>query len=151
MTLRNTVIAFFLILAAVVITKTGGDGATARTPTGTSRTVLCSVLPQRVTKADNRIIAAGRFQCDAPGPDGLTFTVHLQRNDNGQWTTLSGQAFVANGQSTTLDRSAAERTKQVSVPCAAGTYRTWVEGSVYDNGVTRKLSRSGGERRNPCG
>jgi hypothetical protein len=149
-TLRNTVIAFFLILAAVVVTKTDGGGGSS-SASSSSTTVRCTISPQRVTKSDNRIVAAGQFRCDSPGPDGLTFTAHLQRNDGGEWTTISGQAFVSNMANTTRDRSTADRTRSVSVQCSAGTFRTWVEASIYDNKATRKLSEYGAERKNPCG
>lgn len=154
MTLRNTVIAFFLILAAIVVTKTG----TGNTPTtasgsgggGGNVAVLCSVSPQRPVEKDGRIVAAAQFRCDAPGPDKLTVTVHLQRNDNGAWTTLAKESFVSNLVHTTREVSTAARTRQVGAACAAGTFRTLVEASVFDNNRTTKRSKTSGERRNPC-
>lgn len=150
MTLRNTVIAFFLILAAIVVTKTD-TGSEPRTASGGGNAaVLCSVSPQRPAGKDGRIVAAAQFRCDAPGPDGLTVTVHLQRGDGGTWTTVAKESFVSNSVYTTREQSAAARTRQVSAACAAGTFRTLVEGSVFDNNRTTKLSQTSGERRNPC-
>jgi hypothetical protein len=153
MTLRNTVIAFFLILAAVVVTKTG-TGSTPRATTdagaGGGGRVVCSVSPQRPAEKDNRIVAAAQFRCDSPGPDGLTITVHLQRNDNGTWTTLAKETFVSNSVYTTREESAAARTRRVSAGCAAGTYRTKVDGTLFDNKRSTPVSETSGERRNPC-
>jgi hypothetical protein len=150
MTLRNTVIAFFLILAAIVVTKTG-TGSTPRAASGTSSSVvLCSVSPQRPAGKGGRIVAAAQFRCDSPGPDRLTVTVHLQRNDGGTWTTLVKESFVSNAANTTREVAAAARTRQVGAACAAGTFRTLVEGSTLDNNRTMKLSEASGERRNPC-
>lgn len=154
MTLRNTVIAFFLILAAVVVTKTdrtgSAAGSTSERPANSSTAVRCSISPQRVTAKNNTIVAAGQFRCDSPGPDKLTLVVHLQRQDGAQWTTVTGQTFVTNSTATTRKASVADRTRQVSVPCSAGTFRTWLEASVVDNNVTRGLSEFGDARKNPC-
>lgn len=149
MTLRNTVIAFFLILAAIVVTKTG-TGSEPRAVSGGSATVLCSVSPQRPIEKGGRIVAAAQFRCDAPGPDALTVTIHLQRGDAGVWTTVAKESFASSSVSTTREQSTAARTRQVGAACAAGTFRTLVEGSVTDNKRTTKLSQTSRERRNPC-
>jgi hypothetical protein len=156
MTLRNTVIAFFLILAAIVVTKTG-TGDTPRATSGSGGgsgggggRVVCSVSPQRPAEKDNRIVAAAQFRCDSPGPDGLTVTVHLQRNDGGTWTTLAKETFVSNSVYTTREESADARTRRVGVACTAGTFRTLVEGSEFDDKRSTPLSGTSGERKNPC-
>ncbi|MFC5004219.1 hypothetical protein ACFPIJ_41145 [Dactylosporangium cerinum] len=149
-TLRNTVIAFFLILAAIVVTKTGTGSTPRAASSGGTVAVLCSVSPQRPVKKDGRIVATAQFRCDSPGPDGLTVTVQLQRNDGGTWTTVAKESFASKSVDTTREVSAAARTRQVSTACAAGTFRTLVEGSVVDNKRTKKLSQTSGERRNPC-
>jgi hypothetical protein len=153
MTLRNTVIAFFLILAAIVVTKTE-PGSTPRSASGTGGggggRVVCSVSPQRPVEKDNRIVAAAQFRCDSPGPDRLTITVQLQRNDGGTWTTLAKETFVSTSVSTTREQSAAARTRRVSAACAAGTFRTSVEGTLLDNKRSSPVSETSGERRNPC-
>jgi hypothetical protein len=153
MTLRNTVIAFFLILAAIVVTRTE-TGSTPRSASGgtggSGGRVVCSVSPQRPAEKDGRIVAAAQFRCDSPGPDGLTVTVHLQRNDGGSWTTLTKETFVSNSVYTTREESAQARTRRVTVACGGGTYRTLVEGSVFDNKRSTPLSQTSGERRNPC-
>ena len=148
--MRNTVIAFFLILAAIVVTKTGtGDTPRAASSTGGGR-VLCSVSPQRPAGKDGRVIAAAQFRCDAPGPDKLTVTVHLQRNDGGTWATVAKDTFVSDSVHTTREESAEARTRRVGAACTAGTFRTLVEASVLDNKRSTPLSQASGERKNPC-
>ncbi|MFF5226413.1 hypothetical protein [Dactylosporangium sp. NPDC000521] len=150
MTLRNAVIAFFVILTAVVITKTGPGDRPRTASSGGDGRVVCSVSPQRPTEKGGRIVAAAQFRCDPPGPDGLTVTVRLQRNDGGTWVTVAQDTFVSNVANTTRERSAADRTRQVGTACADGTFRTQVEASVYDNRRSSGLSNTSGERRNPC-
>lgn len=153
MTLRNTVIAFFLILAAIVVTKTG-TGDTPRTASGNAGggggPVVCSVSPQRPAEKDGRIVAATQFRCDSPGPGSLTVTVHLQRNDGGTWTTVAKDTFAGGSAQTTREASAEARTRRVGAACAGGTFRTLVEASVVDGGRRTPLSKTSGERRNPC-
>ncbi|MEV0133497.1 hypothetical protein AB0H83_34165 [Dactylosporangium sp. NPDC050688] len=154
MTLRNTVIAFFLILAAIVVTKTG-TGGTPRTASGNAGgdgggPVVCSVSPQRPAAKDGRIVAAAQFRCDSPGPDSLTVTVHLQRNDGGTWTTVAKDTSASGSVQTTREASAEARTRRVGAACAGGTFRTLVEASVVDGRRRTPLSKTSGERRNPC-
>ncbi|WP_344510318.1 hypothetical protein [Dactylosporangium maewongense] len=150
MTLRNAVIAFFVILTAIVITKTDPGDRSPAASSGGGQRVVCSVSPQRPAEKGGRIVAAAQFRCDPPGPDGLTVTVRLQRNDGGTWVTVAQDTFVTNAAYTTREHSAAARTRQVGTACAAGTFRTHVEANVYDNRRNSGLSNASGERRNPC-
>ena len=72
------------------------DGVTAAAP-ARWRPPWCARC-HRSAPADRgrRIVAAAQFRCDAPGPDRLTVTVQLQRNDGGTWTTLTKESFVSN-------------------------------------------------------
>jgi hypothetical protein len=139
MTLRNTVIAFFLILAAVVVTRTDRD-QTPLPASATAGTVRCSVSPQRVTGTGGRLTGAARYSCDSPGPGKLALTVRLQRAAGGGWATVAEQSFTAT-------RADPQRTRQVSAACQAGTFRTQVEWAVNGGKTT---GRTGSERSNPC-
>ncbi|MEU7865960.1 hypothetical protein [Dactylosporangium sp. NPDC049140] len=145
MTLRNAVIAFFLILAAVVVTKTGRD-QTPR-PVGGITGTLCSISPQRVTLRDGNLVAGAEFHCDSPGPDRLALTVRLQRSTDAGWTTIAQQAFTTAKGETLRSVPASRRTRQVSAVCQAGVYRTAAEWSVNGGRTGTAL---GSERRNPC-
>jgi hypothetical protein len=151
MTLRNTVIAFFLILTAIVVTKTG-RGDTPRTTSGTGGgRVVCSVSPQRPVEKDGRLLAGASFRCDSPGPDRLTVRIYLERNDNGRWVTVAKDGFVSSAAQTTREQSAAARTRQIGAACAEGTFRTRVEGTLVDAGRTTQIAaETSGERRSPC-
>lgn len=150
MTLRNTVIAFFLILAAVVVTRTGtGETPRAASGSGDGRG-MCSVSPQRPAAKDGRIVAATQFRCASPGPDSLTVIVYLQRKDAGGWTTVTRDTFVSKAARTTREASTEARTRRVGAACADGTFRTLVEATVTENNRGTPLSQASGERRNPC-
>ncbi|MER7278204.1 hypothetical protein ABT369_27575 [Dactylosporangium sp. NPDC000244] len=143
--MRNAAIAFLLILAAVVVTKTGRD-QTPR-PVGGITGTLCSISPQRVTLRDGKLIGAARFHCDSPGPDRLALTVRLQRSTDAGWTTVAQQTFTAAKGETLRSVPAAQRTREVAAACSAGTYRTAAEWSVNGGRTGAAL---GSERRNPC-
>ncbi|MFG2036622.1 hypothetical protein [Dactylosporangium sp. NPDC048998] len=145
-TLRNAVIAFFLIVAAVVVTKTGRD-ETPR-PTSGAAALMCSISPQRVTGGNGKLVAAAQFRCDSPGPDRLTLIVRLQRSADGGWVNVAEQAFTAAKGETLRSVAAEQRTRQVSAPCQAGAYRTQAAWSIDG---ARTNTALGSERRNPCG
>ncbi|MEV8513160.1 hypothetical protein [Dactylosporangium sp. NPDC051484] len=144
-TLRNAVIAFFLIVAVVVVTKTGRDETPRRTSGAAA--LMCSISPQRVT-GNGKLVAGAQFRCDSPGPDRLTLIVRLQRSADGGWVNVAEQAFTATRGETLHSVAAAQRTRQVSAPCQAGSYRTQAAWST-DGGHTN--TALGSERRNPCG
>ncbi|MER7007455.1 hypothetical protein ABT297_31035 [Dactylosporangium sp. NPDC000555] len=144
--MRNAVVAFFLIVAVVVVTKTGRDETPRRT-SGTAA-LMCSVSPQRVTGGNGKLAAGAQFRCDSPGPDHLTLIVRLQRSTDGGWVNVAEQAFTATKGETSHSVAAAQRTRQVSAPCHAGVYRTQAAWSVNGGHTNTAL---GSERRNPCG
>lgn len=150
MTLRNTVVAFFLILAAIVVTRTGTGGTPRTASDSAGGRAMCSVSPQRPAERDGRIVAATQFRCDAPGPDRLIMIVHLQRKDAGGWTTVARDTFVSAAAETTREASTATRTRRVGAACAAGTFRTLVEATVSQNKRGTPLAQASGERSNPC-
>ncbi|WP_432835790.1 hypothetical protein [Dactylosporangium sp. CA-092794] len=146
MTLRNAVIALFVILAAVAISKSGRDGAPRQA--GGFSPLLCSISPLRVTASDGQLSAGARFQCGSPGPDRLELTVRLQRSTPEGWTTAAEQAFTAAKGETLRTVVAEQRTRKVGAPCQDGVFRSQAVWSV--NGGRPNTSQ-GSERRNPCG
>ncbi|WP_432986382.1 hypothetical protein [Dactylosporangium sp. CA-233914] len=143
--MRNAGIAFLLILAVVVVTRTGRD-ETPRPTAGTAGSV-CSISPQRVTQRDGKLVAAAQFRCADPGPDRLVVTVRLQRSTDSGWQTVTEQTFTAAKADTLRSVPSAQRTRQVTAACQAGSYRTQAAWTV-DNG--RVNTALGSERRNPC-
>jgi hypothetical protein len=173
-TVRNGILyGFLIILFAALVTHTsrpgggastsGGTGGGAAANTGSGRSladalaggagVYCTILadPVRHDSAGKRIVAPGRFRCDRPGADALTMTVALQKlGAGGAWANVAVQQFSARGASTTRDLTEAQRTREVSAPCAAGMYRTAVS-ATRTSQTTKQYAMQSPSRNNPCG
>lgn len=163
--MRNVWFAFLIVLGAALVTHTSGASTGGSTNTASTvslpnvnltvpRTgVYCTVLAQsvRVDSATRRILAGGRFRCDQPGPDSLSMTVALQkRGANGQWAAVAARQFSAAGAVTTRDHTDAERTREVGIGCATGTYRTAVNATSVSLGKQRTYALTTSARTNPC-
>jgi hypothetical protein len=173
-TVRNGIFyGFLIILFAALVTHTGRSGGGASTGGGTGgggaatnsgrsladalaggAGVYCTILadPVRRDSAGKRVVAPGRYRCDRPGADTLTMTVALQKlgADGSTWTNVAVQQFSAKGASTTRDLTEAQRTREVSAPCAAGTYRTAVS-ATRTSQTTKQYATQSPSRTNPCG
>lgn len=145
--------AFLLILAALVITKTPSGTEAQNTVRGgvTNARVACSVQPLRPAKRGGQVAAVAEFRCDRPGPERLGFVVHLQRSPDGkQWATVATQAYTTSGLDATSAKPASGRRLGTTAPCAAATWRTAVEWTLVDKGRTTKGERTSDPRKNPC-
>jgi hypothetical protein len=148
--MRNFVVAFLLIVTAIAVTGTPSGSGAAREGLRSAR-VRCSVSPMRPAKQGGQALATGEMLCDRPGPQLLTFTVHLQRSPDGrQWTTVASRTYTAAGADTTSARSADARRRTAGAACAATTWRTSVEWTTQDKGRSTKGSHSSEPRRNFC-
>jgi hypothetical protein len=170
-TVRNAIIpAFVIVLFAVLVTGTRGDGSTEpqRSTTTTEQRngpdifgtngVYCTLIaesPRRDTSGD-RIAASGRFRCDRPGADQLGILVTLQRQGaDGKWVNVTNGRFTAAGADTTRDRAEDQRSRTVTAPCTDGNYRTVVDGETAsrdeDGAIVRKTFHNETRgTRNPC-
>src|SRR5262249_2759375 len=138
-------------LFAAVVTKTAGasDGTIAIPTNGVHCTMLAD--PVHANSAKTRIVAAGRFRCDRPGPDSLSMTVTLQkRGTSGQWTNVASQTVTAAGAPTTRDSAETDRTREVGSACASGVFRTVVNGSSITQSKRRTYSQTAPPTTNPC-
>jgi hypothetical protein len=109
----------------------------------------CTIQADPVRVSGRRIVAPGRFRCDRPGPASLSMTVVLQKlSPSGTWVPIASQQFTAKAAATTRDLSEGQRTRTVSTPCAAGTYRTSVTATSTGRAAKQYASPS---RANPCG
>jgi hypothetical protein len=144
---RRLAVALLLILVVVPLS--------GRRPLDvpSNQVTYCTVMAEAPTAGPQgkSIRGAAWFECERPGPDALTLTVAVQRGDaNGQWHTVASGQFAAQGAQTTRDRPRAERTRAVTAPCAAGTYRTSVS-SVTTLGGRRRPYDIGSPRvKDPC-
>lgn len=147
--MRNVMFAVLILLFAVVVTKTGGASGS----TVPSNGVYCTMLADSVhaNSAKTRIVAAGRFRCDQPGPDSLSMTVALQkRGANGAWANVASQTFTAAGAATSRDASEADRTREVGTGCASGVFRTVVNGASTSKGKRRTYTMTTAGTTDPC-
>jgi hypothetical protein len=130
--------AFFAVLAialvaAFVLTRPDDRGANGGEGTGSdsggSLGARCTVFADApVMDRDGRVTATGRYRC-GKSSGGIDTTVYLQLN-NGTWRNVDRQPMGATGVDATSKRPAKERLVRASAPCAPGSYRTFVGGTV---------------------
>jgi hypothetical protein len=128
-------LAIVLVVAFVVVRQpddgeaNGGHGTGSAS--GGSLGARCTVFAD--VPALNRagwVAAVARYRCaDVDG--GVDTTVYLERRDaKGGWANVDRQPMAATGADATRRRPANERMVRVSAPCAPGSYRTFVGGTV---------------------
>jgi len=115
--------------------------------------VYCTVMadPPVPDAAGKVMRGIGWFVCDRPGPDMLTVTVALQRRDApSTWTTVVSQEFVLHGRDATRDRTAGQRTRTVTAPCATGVFRAAVGSRAVQGTAHRDFAINSPQVKNPC-
>jgi hypothetical protein len=128
-------------------------GCRPATVTDTSRSIYCEVAADApVRDQDNKptkVVATTRFRCDQPGATTMTLTMRLQhQNTAGTWVDLNSTTFTVKGAETVP--TDAFRSRQISVACADGVFRTRVTGSSTARGVTKKYDITGPRSFEPC-
>jgi hypothetical protein len=155
--MRNVMFGLLIILCAAIVTKGPGTQASTSAESGGIQTVTattggCAATANAIRVSNRRIVAAGRFTCPNPGPDGLTMTVALQKQAaGGAWATVAAQKFGAAGASTTRATTNSARTHSVSAACARGVYRTTTTVVSVRKKKSSTSVRSSNPRTNPCG
>ena len=153
--MRNIVVAFLLIVGALVITRTPAGSDAVQGGIRDAR-AACSVRPLRPAAQGRQVVATGEALCDRPGPEKLTLTVHLQRSpDGGQWTTAASRTYTTAGLDATSERPVTQRRHTAAAACPAGgsaasTWRTSVEWALQDKGRTTNGAHTSEPRRNLC-
>lgn len=126
-----------IVLVAVFIVRRPDDGAARGGGEGTGSDrggrlgARCTVFadPPALDEAGG-VTATGRYRCDE-ADGGVDTTVYLQLSDgNGGWANVDREPMAATGADTTRKRAERDRTVWASGPCTAGTYRTFVRGTV---------------------
>ncbi len=113
------------------------DGALSAA-TGGKDFTYCDIFADPPAAASHKIDAPGRFRCDGAGASTILITVSLQKQGaHGAWSTLATKTFVAHDADTSRERTEAQRTRDVSIGCATGEFRTLVH-AVETSGGTRK-------------
>ncbi len=119
---------------------TGGKGLT-----------YCEVIADPPVAASHKIDAPGRFRCDGGGASTILITVSLQKQGaGGAWSTVATQAFVAHDLDTSRSRSESQRTRDVSIDCATGQFRTLVHAVETSNGASKTFDDHSVTVPSPC-
>jgi hypothetical protein len=108
-----------------------GGGKGTGSASGGSLGARCTVFADEpVLGRDGRVTAVGRYRC-GKADGGVDTTVYLQLNDaKGGWANVDRQPMAAAGTDATRKRPAKDRLVRASAPCAPGSYRTFVGGTV---------------------
>ena len=121
------------------------------TTTGGKGLPYCDVFADPPVAASGKIDAPGRFRCDNAGANTILITVSLQRQGTGgAWSTVATQTFVAHDADTSRDRSEAQRTRDVSIDCATGQFRTLVHAVETSNGSRKTFDDLSVTVPSPC-
>jgi len=84
------------------------------------------------TLRDGQVSGPGRYRCDK-STGTVDVTVSLQIVSGGQWVSVKQQPMGGTGIDTTKKRPERDRTAFATAPCAPGTYRTFVGGTVSND------------------
>lgn len=123
------------LVGAAVLGGCRVTGPPSTTASGKAVT-YCEIIADPPVAASHKIDAPGRFRCDGGGASTILITVSLQKQGaSGAWSTLATQAFVAHDQDTSRARSEAQRTRDVSIDCATGQFRTLVHAVETSGGA----------------
>jgi hypothetical protein len=148
------VMAVALIAVFVVNRPEEGDasgGQGTRSDSAGSAGAKCTVFADVPTlERDGRVTATGRYRC-AKTDGGVDTTVYLQLNDaSGAWANVDRQPMAATGADATRKRPERERTVRASAPCTAGSYRTFVRGTVSNGDRGYEVEAISKPTKIPC-
>jgi hypothetical protein len=125
-----------LVLAAIFIVRQPGaeSAGTAGRGTGSDDAgplgSRCTVFADVPAVRDGQLVGTGRYRC-AKANGGVDVFVYLQVDSGARrWTNITSKPMGATGVDTTKKRPEKERTATAAAPCAPGTYRTFVGGTV---------------------
>jgi len=142
-------VAFFVVRRHDEGEVDGGRGT--RSDSGGSAGAKCTVFADvPALDRDGRVTATGRYRC-AKTDGGVDTTVYLQVSDqNGGWDNVDRQPMAATGADATRKRPERERTVRASAPCTAGSYRTFVRGTVSNGDRGYEVEAISKATKIPC-
>jgi hypothetical protein len=134
--MKALLVVFALVLVAFFIVRqpdAEGSGTAGRgtgTDDGGALGSRCTVYADLPTMRDGQVSGPGRYRC-AKANGGVDVFVYLQVDSGARrWTNITSKPMGATGVDTTKKRPEKERTATAAAPCAPGTYRTFVGGTV---------------------
>ena len=142
-------VALFVVNRPEECEATGGQGT--RSDSGGSSRAKCTVFADvPALDRDGRVSATGRYRC-AKTDGGVDATVYLQINNaNGAWDNVDRQPMAATGADATRKRPERDRTVRASAPCTAGSYRTFVRGTVSNGDRGYEVEAISKPTKIPC-
>lgn len=135
--MKALLVVFALVVIAIFVVRQPDPGDavdTAGRGTGSadggSLASRCTVHADVPVVRGGTLVATARYRC-ARSDGGVDATVNLQMKVGAnQWQTVDGQPVSAAGADTTRRRPESARTATAGAPCAPGTFRTSVGGTV---------------------
>jgi hypothetical protein len=131
--------------------RDANEGNGTGSASGGSLGARCTVFADApVVDRAGRVSATGRYRCGKPD-GGVDTTVYLQQRDaKGGWANIDRQPMAANGAEATRKRPAKDRVVRASGPCAPGSYRTFVGGTVSSGERGYKVEAASKPVTLPC-
>ncbi len=118
---RLALLACLAVVATCLTACQGADSLVA------SDVDYCTIMADAPVKDGSHMSAPGRYRCDGQGADSITITVSLQKQaSNGSWHSVKTGTWTVKGTNTTRSLSESQRTRNATVSCADGSYRTFV-------------------------
>jgi hypothetical protein len=115
---------FTCVAVAAAAGMTACQGADTLVPADVD---YCTIMADPPVKDGPHMSAPGRFLCDGKGADSITISVTLQKQAaSGAWTSVKSATWTVKGTATTSALSQSDRTRNTTVTCATGEYRTLV-------------------------
>jgi hypothetical protein len=124
-------VAFFVVRYAGDDDAADAGGAGTGSGSGGRPGAKCTIFADApaLDKAGT-VTATARYRCGRAN-GGVDATVYLQlKSSKGTWANVERQPVAATGADATRERPERDRTVRASAPCASGTYRTFVRGTV---------------------
>jgi hypothetical protein len=145
---RSTVPAVLVLLAVSVAGCEPSGNAT-----NTLKPVHCTVIADGPKKTDSGggFASRARFRCNSPGAQPLSLTIRIEQRvgDSDKWRTVATSAYTLRGK----DTVAAElkyNTRQTTVSCRTGSFRTVVDWSRTSRGAKDSDNLVSGSVKDPC-
>ncbi len=151
--MRRLVAALAVTLG--LVTTAGCEAGGRNTATGNvsdPRPVYCTIMadgPIRNADKATSIVARTRFRCDNPGADVLTLAVTIERRAGSTWAAAKSETFAVRGADTHA-RFLKYRSRQLTVACGPGQFRTTVAWTKMSRGRTSTGTVRGGPTKDPC-
>jgi hypothetical protein len=144
--IRIALLACIAVAASMCLTACQGDDTLVA-----SDVDYCTIMADPPVKDGSHMAAPGRYRCDGKGADSITITVLLQKeSSSGAWHTVKSGTWTVKGTATSRSLSESQRTKNTTVSCANGEYRTLVHSIEKSKKHTFRYTTHSPTITSPC-